>query len=432
MPIDPSIPLSVRAPQVDIMGDYARFLGLQQQQEASAALAEQRRALADQRRLQIDAAQREQQEAERLRALFSGEKAPTPAQIYGAVGPERGEKIVSALAAVQDKDLKRFKDSRELFGTVIAGLKALPESLRAETYDSVVQEFAGRGWLDASQVQPYAPGVLDQYEAELLGPQGLETRRHNLTTEQNAAAAAAATRADREADNARQAARDVETARHNRAIEAKPVVAPQPRNPIAIMGDDGQPVYVDPSAAVGKRPANMREQGRNVTSGDAGRIAEFDTSLDDVSVLRSTISGIGATGTVAKIGASLPNWATEMTGWTGPKKKQAVIDRVKQVIGKALEGGVLRKEDEYKYEKILPTIADTDDVVQTKLDGLESALRQRRQRLIDSLEDANYDVTRYNERGKSGPVLVQAPNGKTYQFKSQTDADAFKKRAGIP
>lgn len=171
MPIDPSIPLSVRAPQVDLMGDYARFLGLQQQQEASAALAEQRRTLADQRRLQIDAAQREQQEAERLRALFSGEQAPTPAQIYGAVGPERGEKIVSALAAVQDKDLKRFKDSRELFGTVIAGLKALPESLRAETYDSVVQEFAGRGWLDASQVQPYSPGVLEQYERELMTPE---------------------------------------------------------------------------------------------------------------------------------------------------------------------------------------------------------------------------------------------------------------------
>lgn len=176
MPIDPSIPLSVRAPQIDIMGDYARFLGLQQQRDASAALAEQRRALADQRRLQIDAAEREQQEAERLRTLFSGEKAPTPAQIYGVVGPERGAQIVEALSAVQDKDLKRFKDSRELFGTVIAGLKALPESLRAETYDTVVQEFAGRGWLDASQVQPYSPGVLEQYERELMTPE----QRHKI------------------------------------------------------------------------------------------------------------------------------------------------------------------------------------------------------------------------------------------------------------
>ena len=51
----------------------------------------------------------------------------------------------------------------------------------------------------------------------------------------------------------------------------------------------------------------------------------------------------------------------------------AVIDRVKQVIGKALEGGVLRKEDEVKYEKILPTIYDSAALVRSKLDGLESA-----------------------------------------------------------
>ena len=63
---------------------------------------------------------------------------------------------------------------------------------------------------------------------------------------------------------------------------------------------------------------------------------------------------------------------------------QAEIDRVRQVVGKALEGGVLRKEDEDKYKKILPTIKDTPTVAQEKI-------RQLYTRLSTDLE--NYVTT---------------------------------------
>lgn len=168
---------------------------------------------------------------------------------------------------------------------------------------------------------------------------------------------------------------------------------------VAVIGDDGQPVMLPRSLAVGRRPASNREQGRPVTSGDAGRIAELDTSLDDLNTLTETLTGSSATGTAAKVGAMLPNWVTEWTGaGSSAKKKQAVIDRVKQVIGKALEGGVLRKEDELKYEKILPTIGDTPEVVAVKLDGLFDAIQQRRSTTLDALSDAGYDVTKYTSR----------------------------------
>lgn len=174
----------------------------------------------------------------------------------------------------------------------------------------------------------------------------------------------------------------------------------QPPSPVAILGPDGLPVYVNPREALGHRPASTREQGRPVTSGDAGRISDFDNSLHQLTELRGTVSGVaGATGVKAKAGAMLPNAVTEVTGWGATaKSKQAVIDRVKQVIGKALEGGVLRKEDEYKYEKILPTIGDVAAVVTSKLDGLEQAITQKRADLLSSLGDANYDVTRYQQR----------------------------------
>lgn len=58
------------------------------------------------------------------------------------------------------------------------------------------------------------------------------------------------------------------------------------------------------------------------------------------------------------------------------KSLQAEIDRVRQVVGKALEGGVLRKEDEVKYAKILPTIKDTKEVANNKLKQLQIKLSQ--------------------------------------------------------
>jgi hypothetical protein len=163
---------------------------------------------------------------------------------------------------------------------------------------------------------------------------------------------------------------------------------------------NGKPLRVRESEyQPGDLPANTREQGRPVTSGDAGRLADFDTSLDDINALQQTVVGNKATGTAAKIGAMLPNAVTDITGWgTEAKQKQATIDRVKQVIGKALEGGVLRKEDEYKYEKILPTIGDTQEVVAAKLDGLWKAIQLRRQTQLESLADAGYDTTKYAAR----------------------------------
>jgi hypothetical protein len=167
--------------------------------------------------------------------------------------------------------------------------------------------------------------------------------------------------------------------------------------------------------------------GRSATSGDANRIAEFDTSLDDVDVLAETLGADGSTGTVAKLQAILPNAVTEATGiGIGAKQRQAVIDRVKQVIGKALEGGVLRKEDEYKYTKILPTIADAPDVAKSKMDGLRSAIELRRQRTLEALADAGYDTSDFEARRgtatKSAPTLAPgeklAADGKTVLVKN--------------
>lgn len=150
------------------------------------------------------------------------------------------------------------------------------------------------------------------------------------------------------------------------------------------------------------------KQGRPVTSGDAGKIAEYDSSLDDLQTLKTAISGKGATGIGAQIAAATP-YVTQLTGWGAEaKERQAVIDRVKQVIGKALEGGVLRKEDEVKYEKILPRIGDAPEVAATKLEGLDKAIRQKRARHLESLNDAGYDTSRFERTERPGAGTPKA------------------------
>jgi len=147
-------------------------------------------------------------------------------------------------------------------------------------------------------------------------------------------------------------------------------------------------------------PPTTAKPGRPVLSSDANRIAEYNNSLLDVDELAKTIEGVkGATGPRAQVGAALPNAITAVTGWgRDAKQKQAVIDRVKQVIGKTLEGGVLRREDEYKYARILPTIGDDPAVVTTKLNGLRAAIERKRDETLSSLEDANYDVGKFKAR----------------------------------
>lgn len=168
-----------------------------------------------------------------------------------------------------------------------------------------------------------------------------------------------------------------------------------PRSPIWVI-QDGKFVDLAGVAPPGSQPANSREQGRAVTSGDAGRVAEFDTSLDDLAILDQQL---GTTGASSKVGAMLPNAVTEWTGWgSDAKQRQGTIDRVKQVIGKALEGGVLRKEDEYKYAKILPTIGDPPEVAKSKLAELRKALTQRRQTFVESLGDAGFDTGKFSAR----------------------------------
>ena len=96
-------------------------------------------------------------------------------------------------------------------------------------------------------------------------------------------------------------------------------------------------------------------------------IAQTQKALSDLGDLRAIISG-----NEDKIGPI--TGLARFNPYSEARKIQADVDRVRQTVGKALEGGVLRKEDEEKYKKILATLADTPSTAIYKIDALISTI----------------------------------------------------------
>jgi len=196
--------------------------------------------------------------------------------------------------------------------------------------------------------------------------------------------------------------RQAETTRHNEAMESIGRMT-------AGRGEAAQVETARHNRAMEEAARNTKTS-RPVLSGDANRIADIDTSIDDAQLLQQRLKGEGAPGVFSRIGASMPNVVSEVTGWgADAKSRQAVIDLAKQIIGKGLEGGVLRKEDEAKYARILPTIGDAPDVAQAKFESLISVLGQKRARTIEALSDAGFNVSKYDRTERQGEPSPPPP-----------------------
>lgn len=158
-------------------------------------------------------------------------------------------------------------------------------------------------------------------------------------------------------------------------------------------------------------PAKKGEGGgKPALAGEVRKITEIRQGLAGIADLRKAVSGQGNTGLVSRFAAWVPG-VTQITGWgTDAKSRQATILLVKQLIGKGLEGGVLRKEDEAKYANILPTMGDSTEVAINKVDQLEQRLRENEEIELDTLERAGRDVTGLKGGGSARPGSAPKTN----------------------
>jgi hypothetical protein len=125
--------------------------------------------------------------------------------------------------------------------------------------------------------------------------------------------------------------------------------------------------------------------GKNLSDGAIKEVTQSQSAVAALNDLRTTlVDNEQFIGPLAGMQAINP--------WSEGRQAQARIDAVRQRVGRALEGGVLRKEDEEKYKKILATLLDTPETAIFKVDGLMRDVQRDLDIYIKNQEQAGRNV----------------------------------------
>lgn len=138
---------------------------------------------------------------------------------------------------------------------------------------------------------------------------------------------------------------------------------------------------------------DLNEGGPQVTSAVAQELGDSKAAEEMIKSLESSIGGEAGkkafSPVIGQLRANNP-WDTDV------QSIQSQINATKQIVGKYLEGGVLRLEDEKKYEKILPKIGDTPEVAQNKIEQVKKLIGQKYKSQTGTLGEAGFDVSGFS------------------------------------
>jgi len=137
---------------------------------------------------------------------------------------------------------------------------------------------------------------------------------------------------------------------------------------------------IDPTTAKTYASLLGLEGSGKITAGGKQAEADAQAALDQLDRLAETVD---TQGNLFGPGRATIRTAVPLGG-IETKKINAELYLAKQIIGKFLEGGVLRKEDEEKYRKILPMTTDQLPVAIEKIKDLKVELNNRLERYRQS------------------------------------------------
>lgn len=171
------------------------------------------------------------------------------------------------------------------------------------------------------------------------------------------------------------------------------------------------PVPLDPATEMANAIKLATEKNsipQNLSPTDIQKITDLDDSIKMLDALGQPKKPGATVGTVI-------TWLNEhvpltkpVTQWSNVGKDVATFNQllatVRQIIGKGLEGGVLRKEDEEKYKNILPDIADDESVFIDKMKQLRVLLESKKSNTLGNWRAANYKTPFKDE--------IEPPNDK--------------------
>lgn len=227
-------------------------------------------------------------------------------------------------------------------------------------------------------------------------------------------------------------------------------VTPKPARPVSASGpataagtglsDTAAAVIDNPSLFKGYTPtekakviASLRSNGRSDVANRLGGKQLSEKSVDHISsadhamaILDDLAGSFKAAekyvGPIAGLQAVNP--------YSDANKLQAEVDRVRQNVGKLLEGGVLRKEDEIKYTKILATLNDTPSTAAAKIAGIKDDIRQKSGAYKANLRKSGYDMSGFEDApapkpdSSGGSVRMKHPKTGEIRLVPQKDVAA--------
>lgn len=113
-----------------------------------------------------------------------------------------------------------------------------------------------------------------------------------------------------------------------------------------------------------KYQKETNKSGKSFTSGQLKELSDIQNSIDLMNTLDPLVLNNKELFGPIRGQMGRNPYATES------KALEAQFRTAAQLVGKAMEGGVLRKEDEEKYRKMLPQITDTPEVAMAKIESV--------------------------------------------------------------
>ena len=129
-------------------------------------------------------------------------------------------------------------------------------------------------------------------------------------------------------------------------------------------------------------------KGKGLNTTAASQVSQFDNSLANLDEVESMVNSMsGKFGPIKGRLESLNPYDQ-----TQANINQATLVAA-QNIGRALEGGKLTDADIARYQKALPSINDTPQVAQDKINRLRRLIQQQRQNYIQNVQGSTSDAS---------------------------------------
>jgi hypothetical protein len=103
--------------------------------------------------------------------------------------------------------------------------------------------------------------------------------------------------------------------------------------------------------------------------------------------------------------------------YTDQAKIQSYLDSHRQFLGKAAEGGVLRKDDWDKYGILLPTVNDTPETAVQKIQTNNRIIERLLEQKLEAYSSAGYDMSKFGVK----PMEFQQPESSSITRDEATD-----------